>query len=76
MTDEWISTFLARKCAEIIAALSELYGLSLEEATDMFYRSDTAEMIEEGIADLHCRSAKYLAQCVHDEFSETSRTNS
>lgn len=76
MTEESIATLRARKCAEIIAALSELYRLSLEEATDMFYRSDTAEMIEEGIADLHCRSAKYLAQCVHDEFSETRRTNS
>lgn len=72
MTEESIAYFNARKCAEIISSLSEMYGLSLKDATDIYYRSETAKMIEEGIADLHCRSSKYLAQCIHDEMSAGS----
>lgn len=30
-----------------------------------------AEMIEEGIADLQCRSDKYLASIIWDEFQES-----
>ncbi len=33
----------------------------LQDATDIYYESETANLIEEGIADLHCRSDKYLA---------------
>lgn len=51
-------------------SLRELYGLSLQEATDVFYQSETAGLIEDGIADLQCRSNKYLATLVWDEFQE------
>ncbi|MBD5188499.1 MAG: DUF3791 domain-containing protein [Bacteroidales bacterium] len=59
--------FRASKSANIISSISEQAGISLQEATDMFYKSETATMIEEGIADLHCRSEKYLATLVLDE---------
>lgn len=59
------------KCARIILCISEMYGVSLEEATDIFYNSETSNMIEEEVADLHCRSDKYLAEEVWDEYNAT-----
>ena len=67
MTDESKLAFQARKSANIIKSLCELYGLSLQEATDMYFQSDTSELIEDGVADLHCRSDKYLATVIWDE---------
>lgn len=49
-------------------AICTLYDIPVEKATDIFYKSDTSVLIEEHIADLHCRSPKYLAQCVWDEY--------
>lgn len=71
MTEETDTIFRGDKVAEIIEAISDLYGLSLEKATDIYYQSDTSELIDEGVADLHCRSPKYLAQCVWDEYMES-----
>jgi len=70
MTEESNTIFRGDKCANIIMAIHELYNVSLEKATDIFYQSQTSELIEEGVADLHCRSSKYLAQCVWDEYQE------
>ncbi|MDE6464787.1 MAG: DUF3791 domain-containing protein [Muribaculaceae bacterium] len=53
-------------------AICELYGVSLEKATDIFYKSETSELIDDGVADLHCRSPRYLAQCVWDEYLESN----
>ena len=44
------------KCAAIISSMSEMYHISLEEATDIYYNSETSTLIDEGVADLHCRS--------------------
>lgn len=70
MTKESKTVLRSDKFAKIIMAICELYGITLEKATDIFYNSDTSVLIEEGIADLHCRSEKYLAQCVWDEYTE------
>lgn len=70
MSDESKTVMRSAKCANIIMALCELYGLSLQESTDIFYQSDTAEFIEEGVADLQCRSDKYLASLIWEEFQE------
>ena len=53
---------LDRKIARIIEAYSVFYSVSLEEAADIYYNSITSQLIEEGIADLHCRSDRYLAE--------------
>lgn len=58
--------------AEIIIAICEKHNVSIEKATDILYRSATAQLIDEGVADLHCRSPRYLAQCVWDEYQETN----
>lgn len=36
------------KSANIIKNLSDLYGLTIQEATDIYYQSDTSELIEGG----------------------------
>ena len=36
--------------------------LDPEEAMDIFYKSPLLPLIEEGVADLHCRSDHYLAE--------------
>ena len=50
--------------------ISEMFGVSLVEATDIYYKSETANLIEEGVSDLHCRSNKYLAEEVWNEYCE------
>ncbi len=52
-------------------SLSELYGLSFTEATDIFYQSEMLGLIEDGVADLQCRSEKYLATLIWEEFKES-----
>ena len=58
------------QCSRIIAAISEMHNITLQEAADIYYNSDTATLIEDGIADLHCRSDKYLAEEVWNEYQE------
>lgn len=59
---------LDRKIARIISLYSKIYDVSLEEATELYYKSETAKMIEEGVADLHCRSDRYLADELYLEY--------
>lgn len=60
------------KNAGIIMAMTELFGLSIREATTIYYRSETFGLIEEGVADLQCRSDKYLATLVWEEYQEAT----
>ena len=73
MSEETIQIMKSAQNARIIANLSEMYGVSLEEATDIYYGSETANMIEDGVAELHCRSDKYLAEEVWREYQELNR---
>lgn len=73
MTEESRLAFQANKSANIIKSLCDLYGLSLQEAADMYYQSDTSELIEEGTADLQCRSDKYLASVIWEEYQEAHK---
>ena len=75
MTEESKLAFQAQKNANIIRSLCELYGISLQEATDIYYQSDTSELIEEGIGDLQCRSDKYLATVIWEEHQESAKEN-
>ena len=71
MTDESRMALRAAKCANIIMSICDLYGTSLKDSTDIFYKSVTAGMIEDGVSDLNCRSDKYLASLVWDEYQES-----
>lgn len=70
MTRESIMALRASKCANIIKAICELSQLTLDDATDIFYKSETAGLIEDGVADLQCRSDKYLATIILEEYYE------
>ena len=72
--DESKQTLRSAQCARIIICISNLYGVPLDEATDIYYNSETANLIEEGVADLHCRSDKYLAGEVWREYQETRQS--
>ncbi len=73
MTEESKLAFQANKSANIIKSLCDLYGLTFKEATDIYYQSDTSELIENGIADLHCRSNRYLASVIWEEYQESHK---
>ena len=68
MSEESKQIIRSAQCARIIGCISEMYGVSLRDATDIYYGSETANLIEEGVADLHCRSDKYLAEEVWREY--------
>ena len=71
MTEESKTAFQANKSANIIKGICDLYGATIQEATDIYYQSETAALIEEGVSDLQCRSDKYLATLIWDEHNET-----
>lgn len=62
----------ANKNAAIIMAMTELFGISIQEATNIYFQSETSRLIEERVADLHCRSEKYLATLVWEEHIENT----
>jgi len=74
MIDEAKQNILDAKFSRIILAISEQHDIPVEKAMDIFYNSATSQLIEEGIADLHCRSSKYLADVIWDEYM-TNATN-
>ena len=52
---------LDMKYARIIEILAQRLNITLEEAMDFFYNSPVFELIDKGVADMHCRSDQYLA---------------
>ena len=68
MSEESKQIIRSAQCARIIMCISEMHGVSLQEAADIYYNSETSNLIEEGVADLHCRSDKYLAEEVWREY--------
>lgn len=53
-------TILQAKYARIIKGIADKLNISLEDAMYGFYHSQTFQMINEGVADMHCRSDIYL----------------
>lgn len=70
MTKTGEQTLKSAKNARIIECIAEMFGVALDEAMDIYYESETAGLIEEGVADLHCRSDKYLATEIWAEHLE------
>ena len=70
MREETKQILRSSQCARIIVCISEMFNVPLEKATDIYYSSETSNLIEEGVADLHCRSDKYLAGEIWREFQE------
>ena len=61
-------TLLQMKYARVVALFAEQQGLSMENALDFFYHSETYQELREGIADLHCRSDQYVADELAAEY--------
>ena len=59
---------LRMKFARVIEAYAARTGCSLDEALDKFYRSQTYELMRDGVSDMHCMSDAYLV----DELVEES----
>ena len=70
--DEGYFAILDAKYARIIKAISQMYHIPLEEAMEMFYSSDLLQLMNDGVADLHCRSDLYLAEEVWNEMNSQS----
>jgi hypothetical protein len=52
---------LLHKYVRVIQLFAAQSGLSLREALERFYLSETHDEMEHGISDMHCRSDGYLA---------------
>ena len=61
-------TLLQMKYSRVVALFAEQQSLSIEEALDFFYHSETYQELREGIADLHCRSDQYVADELTAEY--------
>lgn len=70
MNDLGKQTILQMKYARIIAVIAKMMNIDEAEAMDIFYNSDTMQLINDGVGDLHCRSDFYLAEEIIREFKE------
>ena len=67
-----LHTFSTRYLLEDLTEYMREKGvLPLDKATDIFYSSETASMIEDGVADLHYRSDRCLAEEIWREYQES-----
>ena len=58
---------LDMKYARIIEIIAQRLNIKTEAAMDVFYTSPLFELIDKGVADMHCRSDNYLAGLLMDE---------
>ena len=59
------------KYARIIELIAEKLQVTLEDAMNMLYSSPLFTIIDDGTADLICRSDKYLADEIIRNYSST-----
>jgi len=64
-------TLLQMKYARVVAMFAAQQNISMEEALDFFYHSETYQELREGIADLHCRSDQYVADELTLEYRDS-----
>lgn len=61
---------LQKKYARVIACFAKQQGISLDEALDLFYRSEVYQLMREGVSDMHRMSDLYLAEELRLEYEE------
>ena len=61
---------LQKKYSRVIERFSKLQNLSLDEALNIFYHSETYQLMRDGISDMHCMSDEYLAAELEQEYAE------
>ena len=62
---------LQKKYSRVIECFARQQGLSLDEALDVFYRSEVYQLMREGVSDMHCMSDEYLVEDLIDEISKS-----
>ncbi len=75
MTEESRLALQGIKSAGIILSLCEMFGVTPEQGAEIYYESETASLIEDCVAELQCRSDKYLATLIWEEFNESRDIN-
>lgn len=63
-------TLLQMKYSRVVAIFAEARQLPVETALDFFYHSHTYRELREGVADLHCRSDRYVADELIAEYDQ------
>ena len=63
-------TLLRMKYSRVVAMFAEARQLPVEAALEFFYHSQTYQELREGVADLHCRSDRYVADELIAEYDE------
>lgn len=58
---------LQKKYARVVELYAKENGISLEEALDVFYRSELYKLMSEGVSDMHCMSDEYLVRELEEE---------
>lgn len=53
---------LQKKYSRIIEKFAKCQKISLDAALDFFYRSETYQLIRDGVSDMHCMSDAYLVE--------------
>ncbi len=61
---------LQKKYARIVELFAKQMEISIDEALDFFYHSETYQLMSDGISDMHCRSDEYLAEELCNEYLE------
>ena len=62
------SAILQLKYSSVIETFAEMGKISVREALDKFYKSQIYMEMRDGVSDMHCRSDKYLAEDLMQEF--------
>lgn len=60
---------LQKKYCRVIECFAKQEGLSLDEALNFFYHSETYQLIRDGVSDMHCMSDAYLVEELKREYS-------
>ncbi len=63
---------LQKKYTRIVEGFAQKQNLSLEDALDIFYRSNLYKLVREGVSDMHCMSDGYLIEELEIEFTGKS----
>ena len=59
---------LQMQFARVIEAYAARIDCSLDEVLDRFYKSQTYELMRDGVSDMHCMSDEYLVDELVDEY--------
>jgi len=70
MNDVAKQTILNMKYARIIEEMAKMMQVDEARAMDLFYNSETMQLISDGVSELHCRSDRYLAEEIIREYQQ------